>query len=79
MKDINDAQTIDWVDSVEVLDVLNDEIPTASRETKLAANRAIDRTINSLLIAPTVNPAWREVITKLVEQTINDIENQQEQ
>lgn len=58
MKDINDAQTIDWVD---------------------AANEACDRTINSLLISPTVNPAWREVITKLVEQTINDIENQQEQ
>ena len=58
MKDINDAQTIDWVD---------------------AANEACDRTINSLLIAPTVNPAWREVIAKLVEQTINDIENQQEQ
>lgn len=79
MKDVNDAQTIDWVDEVGVLDMFNDEIPTASRETKLAANRIIDRTINSLLIAPTVSPEWREVITKLTEQTINDIENQQEQ
>ena len=57
MKDINDAQTIDWVD---------------------AANEACDRTVNSLLIAPPVNPAWHAVIAKLVEQTINDIENQQE-
>lgn len=63
MKDINDAQTIDWVDEVEVV----------------GKNKILDDTINSLLITPTVNPAWREVITKLVEQTINDIENQQEQ
>lgn len=54
MKDINDAQTIDWVDS-------------ANAETE------------TLLIAPPVNPAWHAVIAKLVEQTINDIENQQEQ
>ena len=63
MKDINDAQTIDWVDEVEVV----------------GKNKILDDTINSLLITPTVNPAWREVIAKLVEQTINDIENQQEQ
>ena len=62
MKDINDAQTIDWVDEAEVV----------------GKNKILDDTINSLLITPTVNPAWREVITKLVEQTINDIENQQE-
>jgi len=63
MKDANDAQTIDWVDEVEVV----------------GKNKILDGTIDSLLISPTVSPAWREVITKLTEQTINDIENQQEQ
>ena len=66
MKDINDAQTIDWVDEVESVGKV--EKPVMEFHN-----------INSLLITPTVNPAWREVIAKLVEQTINDIENQQEQ
>ena len=66
MKDINDAQTIDWVDSVESVGKV--EKPVMEFHN-----------IDSLLIAPPVNPAWHAVIAKLVEQTINDIENQQEQ
>ena len=70
MKDINDAQTIDWVDEVESVDTCY-----------APHNKPVMEFHNTetLLIAPPVNPAWHAVIAKLVEQTINDIENQQEQ
>ena len=70
MKDSNDARTIDWVD--EFLD----EYPQAVAQTQLQ----LDDMFNSgLVISPTVSPEWHKVITKLTEQTLNDIENQQEQ